>query len=76
MHFSEKQFGNITRQLNEKDLTVSVSLYKSSPERWYDVRYKVCYCKVQNIYVQTREREREREREGGEILRLREVNVY
>ena len=28
---------NITKQLNERDLTVSVSLYKSSPERWYDV---------------------------------------
>ena len=67
MHFSEKQFGNITRQLNEKDLTVSVSLYKSSPERWYDARYKVCYWNEQNIYMQTRERER---------LRLREVNVY
>ena len=25
---------NITRYLNEKDLTVSVSLYESFPERW------------------------------------------
>ena len=31
----------LTRQ-NEEDWTVSVSLYKSSPERWYDVRYKEC----------------------------------
>ena len=28
---------HITKQLKERDLTVSVSLYKSSPERRYDV---------------------------------------
>ena len=29
----------ITRHVNENDLTVSVSLKESSPERWYDVLY-------------------------------------
>ena len=27
----------ITKQFNEMDLTESVSLYKPSPERWYDI---------------------------------------
>ena len=41
--YNRQSANNITKQLNERDLTVSVSLYKSSPERWYDVLYNKCY---------------------------------
>ena len=62
---NNKQSTNyITEHLNERDLTVSVSLIKSSPE-------KVVWCLIQwvllewtkYICIQMRERERERERE-------------
>ena len=35
--YNKQSTNNITKQLNERDLTVRVILYKSSPERWYDV---------------------------------------
>ena len=47
--FYKQSTNNITEQLNEGDLTVSVSLYKSSPERWYDVTTSVIG--VNNIYI-------------------------
>ena len=35
--YNKQSTNNIAKRLNERDLTVSLMLYKSSPERWCDV---------------------------------------
>ena len=59
------KYNNMTRHVNEKDLTGSdsklVSLYESNPGRWVDNRYNEGFRNQQNIYANKKEGEGEKE---------------